>query len=148
MRETRLSGSEGGAVQPNMLLLPQSLGEVHESPLPIESALHEDSVQVGIESLWRATAPPHELSRRGVGDHGSALDPPARGRSVQSTADALEGATFDQLSKLNAGGSKALKVMAPSDVRLLHHTADNVGERCSGCYLSSASTHFYQGNAT
>ena len=60
------------------------------------------------------------------------------GESVESTADALEGATFDQPSKLNARGSKALKVTAPNDARLLHHTADSVGERCSGCYLSSA----------
>ena len=43
---------------------------MHESPLPIESAFQEDGVQVGV--------PPNEVSRRGVGDHRSAVDPPAR----------------------------------------------------------------------
>ena len=33
----------------------------------------EDTMEVGIESLWRATAPPHEVFRRGVGDHRSTL---------------------------------------------------------------------------
>jgi hypothetical protein len=55
---------------------------VHESPLPIESALKEDAVQVGIE--------PHEVSRRGVGDHGSALDLPARGRAVDAVHHAVD----------------------------------------------------------
>ena len=33
---------------------------------------------------------PHEVSRRGVGDHGSALDPPARGRAVDALHHAVD----------------------------------------------------------
>ncbi len=55
---------------------------MHESPLPIESAFQEDAVQVGI--------PSHEVSRRGVGDHGGALDPPARGRAVDALHHAVD----------------------------------------------------------
>jgi hypothetical protein len=55
---------------------------VHESPFLIETALKDDAVEVGIE--------PHEVSRRGVGDHGSALDLPARVRAVDPRHHAVD----------------------------------------------------------
>lgn len=55
---------------------------MHESPFLIETALKDDAVEVGIE--------PHEVSRRGVGDHGSALDLPARGRAVDALHHAVD----------------------------------------------------------
>jgi hypothetical protein len=42
----------------------------------IEPTLEEDAVQVGI--------PPNEVSRRGVGDNGSPLDPSSGGRAVDA----------------------------------------------------------------
>jgi hypothetical protein len=40
-------------------------------------------------SLGWATAPPNEVSRRGVGDHRSAVDPPALGRAVARVSPRL-----------------------------------------------------------
>src|SRR5271157_1910580 len=60
---------------------------VDEPSLPVESAFQEDSVEMGIE--------PGEVSRRGVGDHGCALDS-AAGRLVVETPDHA----VDQLADL------------------------------------------------
>ena len=42
---------------------------MNESFLAIEAAFQEDAVEVGVE--------PDKVSRRGIGDHGGTLDPPA-----------------------------------------------------------------------
>jgi hypothetical protein len=80
-RSVEEEGDHGGAV-----VLGQPLqvhrGHEHESPLRIESALKEDVVEMGIE--------PHEVSRRGAGDHRSRLDLPARGRAVDALQHAVD----------------------------------------------------------
>jgi hypothetical protein len=51
---------------------------MNESSLAIEATFQEDAVEVGVE--------PDKVSRRGVGDHGGTLDPPA-GSLVREALD-------------------------------------------------------------
>ena len=44
----------------------------------------------GLNPYGGLLAPPHEVSRRGVGDHRRALDPPAGGRAVDVLNHAVD----------------------------------------------------------
>ena len=68
-------------VQPSMLFARRSL---------ISERLRKMPCRWGIPALGRATAPPNEVSRRGVGDNGSPLDPSSGGRAVDALHHAVD----------------------------------------------------------
>jgi hypothetical protein len=77
---------------------------VHESPLPIDAALQEDAMEMGI--------PSHEVSRRGVGDHCGTLGPPARGRAGEAldhAVDELADLAEEQGALLGASRTQAVQ---------------------------------------
>jgi hypothetical protein len=88
-------------------------GNMNESSLAIEAAFQEDAVEVGVE--------PDEVSRRGVGDHGGTLDPPA-GSLVEEALDHA----VDESADL----TEEVAVVAEEDAQYLGEREDHlpVGE--------------------